>query len=204
MSEVRLPGKQELLTRSYQHENSSFTLAPLMSNAYLVRPFELDDFSAFMALQKDALIHAPEVFGSDYDWFENLSILSKEQRYEKYMLFPYQYLLGAQDNTGSLVGMIGFSSEHTRTKMKHKGKIWGMYVKPEHRKQGIASALVQSVIATAEEIGCEQIQLAVSTSNHDSHGLYLRLGFTVYGLESHAIKLKDSYVDEYHMVKFLR
>ena len=169
-----------------------------------IRPLEGSDFSAFLEIQKDALLNAPEVFGSDYDWFDNLSILSKEQLYEKYMLFPYQYLLGATSNSGDVVGMIGFSCEHTRTKVKHKGKIWGMYVKPEHRKQGIASSLVQSVIQTAEEIGCEQIQLAVSTNNNDSHGLYLRLGFTVFGMESHAVKIANGYVDEYHMVKFLR
>lgn len=175
-----------------------------MISGLTIRPLEINDFAAFLAIQKDALINAPEVFGSDYDWFDNLSILNKEQRYERFMFFPYQYLLGAVDVNGEIAGMIGFSCEHTRSKVKHKGKIWGMYVKPEFRRQGIASFLVRSVVSTAEEIGCEQIQLTVSTDNHDSHGLYLRLGFTVFGMESHAVRVGDGYVDEYHMVKFLR
>ena len=36
-----------------------------------------------------------------------------------------------------------------------------------------------------------------------SYGLYLRLGFTVYGTEIHAMKIEESYVDEYLMTKFL-
>jgi hypothetical protein len=63
----------------------------------VIRPLEIEDFPAFLDLQGLALLQAPEVFGSDYDWFEGLSILSKEQRYERYMNFPYQYILGAVD-----------------------------------------------------------------------------------------------------------
>jgi ribosomal protein S18 acetylase RimI-like enzyme len=99
--------------------------------------------------------------------------------------------------------MVGFSCDHTRTKVRHKGRIWGMYVIPTHRGRGIASTLVQSALATAEEIGVEQIQLSVSTDNRDSYGLYLRLGFSAYGLESHAMKVGEQFVDEYLMVKFL-
>jgi RimJ/RimL family protein N-acetyltransferase len=169
-----------------------------------IRPLEIDDFSAFLNIQRDALLNAPEVFGSDYDWFDALSILSKEQRYEKYMNFPYQYLLGAIDEKGAIVGMIGFSSEHMQAKTRHKGKIWGMYVTPEQRGKGLASQLVQTVLSAAQDIGCEQIQLSVSTRNTASYSLYLRIGFTVYGTESHAMKIGDEYVDEYLMVKFFR
>ncbi len=175
-----------------------------MAIQYEIRPLEASDFQPFLNIQRVALLNSPEVFGSDYDWFDTLSILSKEQRYERYMLFPYQYLLGAILPDGQVAGMVGFSNDHTRTKIKHKGRIWGMYVIPEYRGQGVASAMVASVLNTAEEIGVEQIHLSVSTDNKDSYSLYLRLGFTVYGLETHAMKVGEQYVDEYLMVKFLR
>lgn len=170
----------------------------------LLRPLEDVDFPSFIALQSDALKNAPEVFGSDYEWFEALSILSKEQRYEKYMMFPYRYLLGAFTSEGVLVGMIGFSNDKNRSKVRHKAQIWGLFVSPEHRGMGIASALVQSVVETAQEIGVELIQLAVSTRNSDSYALYLRSGFVVYGTEVRAMKIDQGYIDEYLMVKFLR
>lgn len=175
-----------------------------MNSNVTIRPLEAADFKAFLDLQGDALRSAPEVFGSDNDWFDSQSILSKEQRFEKYMLYPYQYLLGAYNAEGTILGMIGFSCAHDQSKLRHKGKVWGLFVKPEFRGAGIASALIKSVLHTAEEIGCEQILLAVSTSNKDSYSLYLRLGFTVYGTEPRALRLQQSYVDEYLMVLFLR
>ena len=168
------------------------------------RALEMDDFSSFIEIQHDAILNAPEVFGSDYDWFDALSVLSKEQRYQEYMDFPYQYLLGALNEREEILGMIGFSCEKSRKKLRHKGRIWGMYVIPEERGQGIATALVESVLETASEIDCEHVTLTVGTKNRESYGLYLRMGFSVYGTEVHAMKIEDEYVDEYLMVKFLK
>jgi RimJ/RimL family protein N-acetyltransferase len=174
-----------------------------MISDLIIRPLEIEDFTQFLDIQSAALLHAPEVFGSDYDWFAGLSILSKEQRYEKYMNFPYQYLLGAVDPAGVIVGMIGYSSQNS-TKTRHKGGLWGLFVRDEYRGQGIASILVNSLVETARDVlDVEQLQLSVSTQNQASYGLYLRLGFTVYGTEIHAMKIDESYVDEYLMVKFL-
>ena len=174
-----------------------------MTTDYNIRPLEIDDFPAFLNIQREALLQAPEVFGSDYDWFEGLSVLSKEQRFEKYVNYPYQYLLGAVDVSGRIVGMIGYSGQE-QMKLRHKGRLWGLFVLEEFRGHGIASKLIASLIETARDIlEVEQIQLTVSTHNEASYGLYLRLGFAVYGTELRAMKVDDYYVDEYLMVKFL-
>jgi len=39
---------------------------------------------------------------------------------------------------GLLIGMIGFVREQ-RNKLRHKGNIWGMYVVPEARGEGIGT-----------------------------------------------------------------
>lgn len=169
----------------------------------IVRPLEIDDFPSFLDIQREALVQAPEVFGSDYDWFEGLSILSKEQRYERYLNYPYQYMLGAVDDSGRIIAMIGYSGNDT-SKLRHKGRIWGLYVRNDARGKGLATTLVKTVLDTAREVvGVEQVQLAVSTQNTATYGLYLRLGFTVYGTEVGAMKIGDSYVDEYLMSKHL-
>ena len=175
-----------------------------MTPELTIRPLEIDDFATFLDIQREALLQSPELFGSDYEWFESLSLLSKEQRYEKYMNFPYQYILGAVDDDGNIAGMIGYSSEDS-SKTRHKGTVWGLFVRPEFRGKGIATIMVMSVLETAQDmLDVEQVQLTVSTHNEASYGLYLRLGFKVYGTELHAMKIGDSYVDEYHMVKFLK
>ncbi|MFM8771192.1 MAG: GNAT family N-acetyltransferase [Candidatus Kapaibacterium sp.] len=175
-----------------------------MTPELTIRPLEIDDFAMFLEIQREALVQSPELFGSDYEWFESLSILSKEQRYEKYMNFPYQYILGAVDDEGNIAGMIGYSSADS-SKTRHKGTVWGLFVRPEYRGKGVATIMVMSVLETAQDmLDVEQVQLAVSTQNEASYGLYLRLGFNVFGTELHAMKIGDSYVDEYHMVKFLK
>lgn len=174
-----------------------------MSQEYFLRPLEIEDFSQFLDIQSAALLQAPEVFGSDYDWFAGLSILSKEQRYEQYMNYPYQYLLGAVNAEGLIIGMIGYSSQDS-SKVRHKGRLWGLFVREEYRGHGIATVLINSIVDTVREVSdVEQLQLSVSTQNQASYGLYLRLGFSVYGTEIHAMKIQHSYVDEYLMVKFL-
>jgi RimJ/RimL family protein N-acetyltransferase len=168
-----------------------------------IRPLEIDDFAAFLDIQREALVQAPEVFGSDYDWFEGLSMLSKEQRFERYLNYPYQYMLGAVDDSDRIIAMIGYSGNET-SKLRHKSRIWGLYVRSEARGKGLATSLVQSVLDTARDVlGVEQVQLAVSTQNNATYGLYLRLGFTVYGTEVGAMKIGTSYVDEYLMSKHL-
>ncbi len=168
-----------------------------------IRPLEFEDFQAFLEIQRLALLQAPEVFGSDYNWFENLSVLSKEQRFEQYLNFPYQYILGAVETNGSISGMVGYSGSDLN-KLRHKGRLWGLFVLPEQRGRGIASELIKSVLDTARELlDVEQVQLAVSTHNQASYGLYLRLGFAVYGTEVRALKIGSEYVDEYLMVKHL-
>ena len=190
------PGTQMYLIRSFLDSVSE-------SDAMIVRPLEIDDFPAFLDIQREALVQAPEVFGSDYDWFEGLSILSKEQRYERYLNYPYQYMLGAVDEDGQIVAMIGYSGNET-SKLRHKGRIWGLYVRTGARGKGLATTLVKSVLEGAREVlGVEQVQLAVSTQNVATYGLYLRLGFTVYGTEVGAMKIGSSYVDEYLMSKHL-
>lgn len=173
-------------------------------NNYVIRPLETDDFAAFIEIQRHALVNAPEVFGSDYDWFQNQSALLKEQRFELFVNYPYQFVLGAVRPDGEIAAMVGFSCEYARSKVKHKGRLWGMYVRPEFRNLGLASELVKAIIATAQEVvGCELLQLSVSKHNVSSFAFYLRLGFVVFGTEMHAMKIGDSYVDEYLMHKML-
>lgn len=176
-----------------------------MDTGISIRPLEDADFAAFLDIQQLALANSPEVFGSDYEWFNSISILSKEQRYERYLNFPYTFLLGAVTDDGRIVGMVGLSCDPVQTKTRHKCRTWGLFVASQYRGQGIAKRLLESIIETARDIvGCEQIQLSVSTQNEASYQLYLRNGFIVYGTEVHAMKIGTEYVDEYLMVKFLR
>ncbi|MEN3027367.1 MAG: GNAT family N-acetyltransferase [Chlorobiota bacterium] len=174
-----------------------------MEEDIVIRPLEERDFEEFTRLHQEALQLAPEAFGSDYESYQALSLLDKEQQFEALLHYPYNYLLGVFVN-GKLVGMAGFSCDHTKPKLRHKGRIWGMYITPEYRGRGLGEQLLRRLLAAAkEDARCEQVYLSVATTNQAAYGLYLKLGFVRYGTEYRALKLGDSYVDEHLMMRLL-
>ena len=92
----------------------------------------------FRDMRLQAFRDTPEAFGSSYE--EELE-LSEDQLRQKYaaLFTPREdaFVLGAFDEVDRLIGVAGFYRE-PRTKNRHKGVIWGMYVTPETRNQGIA------------------------------------------------------------------
>jgi len=60
---------------------------------------------------------------------------------------------------------------------KHDLTPWlaALYVEPDYRKRGIASALVRAIEQHARNIGCKELYLYTVTAE----GLYVRLGWTV-------------------------
>jgi ribosomal protein S18 acetylase RimI-like enzyme len=95
------------------------------------------------------------------------------------------------------VGIAGFHREDGR-KSRHKALVWGVYVDPSYRGQGIGREVMTRLIARARSVGgVERLLLGVTTDDAPARRLYLSLGFSVYGTEIHAIKLGDgAYVDE--------
>ncbi|MBT7648809.1 MAG: GNAT family N-acetyltransferase, partial [Rhodospirillaceae bacterium] len=85
-------------------------------------------------------------------------------------------------------------------KQAHRGALWGMYVRPGHRHRGIGKMLVDQVIDDATGT-VEQMHLSVVVGNTAAMGLYKSTGFTSYGVEPHAAKIGDTYVDEVLMVR---
>jgi ribosomal protein S18 acetylase RimI-like enzyme len=64
---------------------------------------------------------------------------------------------------------------------------------------------LDELLARARQLaGLEQLQLSVVTTQAAAVHLYQSRGFQTYGLEREALRDGDSYVDEYHMVLFLK
>lgn len=89
-------------------------------------------------------------------------------------------------------------------KTSHKGNIFGMYVAPECRGQGLGKLLMVELISKAKHCnGLEQINLTVVSENNAAKKLYKSLGFEVYGVERNALKFNGQYVDEDLMVLYI-
>jgi ribosomal protein S18 acetylase RimI-like enzyme len=165
-----------------------------------IRLLTKEDAALFQSLRLRGLQEAPEAFAVTSDEFEQESLAEIAERLHPLGDLlgdpPERFVLGAFDDEQKLVGTVGFVREGL-SKMWHKGIIWGMYVVPEGRKQGVGKQLLQALLERASTLaGLEQVQLSVVTTNTAARHLYMSAGFRVYGTEPHAMKQGESYLDE--------
>lgn len=112
---------------------------------------------------------------------------------------PDAFTLGAWRADDELVGVVSFERE-TRTKSRHKGLLYRMYVRADASGIGIGKQLIQDTIRRASEIeGLEQINLTVVASNSRAKQLYSSVGFKSFALEERSLKMGDIYYDEEQM-----
>lgn len=157
-----------------------------------IRPVAVEEASTLWDLRLEALRTVPEAFGSSYE--EALETQPEAVR-AKIEETDNQFVLGAYAD-GQIVGMAGFLRETAR-KTRHKGFIWGVYVKADYRKHGAGRALIEGIIERAHRMdGLEQIQLTVVTKNTGARNLYESLGFRSYGLERNALIVNGVRYDE--------
>ena len=101
---------------------------------------------------------------------------------------------------GDLVGMAGFFRER-HLKTRHKGRIWGVYVRANSRGKGLGRGLLVALLQRVKKLpGLEQVSLSVSSSQTAAKKLYQSLGFESFGVENRALKVGDQYLDEEYMV----
>ena len=93
-----------------------------------------------------------------------------------------------------MCGIAGLEIPPARHK-RHKGTLFGVYVRPDRRRAGLGEALVGAVIAHARG-RVEQLHAAVVVTAAPARALYRKLGFQPYGLEPRALKVGDQYFDQ--------
>ena len=162
--------------------------------AAIIRRLTADDAEAYRDLRLDGLKQAADAFSSTYEAEAGRPLEHFRDRAASLAIFGG--FMGER-----LVGMAGYMRQDS-PRMRHKGLLWGMYVRPEARRANLGAALVQAVLDhAAGEV--EQVCLAVALGNAAAIGLYQRLGFAAYGQEPRALKGPDGYCDDLLMVRFL-
>jgi len=153
------------------------------------------DAAASQELRLAALQECPTAFGSSYEEERELSPAFIEDR-----LAPREDrgTFGAFEGT-ELVGLIALGRERQR-KLEHKALIWGMYVAPKARGNGIGRALLLAGLELARSVSAiRQVNLCVNASNSTAIGLYQSVGFEVFGCERGAMIVDGELQDELHM-----
>ncbi|MBN9501034.1 MAG: hypothetical protein BGO01_07415 [Armatimonadetes bacterium 55-13] len=165
-----------------------------------VRELDSGDVESILELRRQGLLESPQAFGSS---LEEEDSLSPELRRSKCIAYGEDFILGAFDEQGCLVGMAGFRREK-RQKSNHLASIWGMYVSPEFRCRGVGKQLLTMLINRARSThGVEQIMLDVVKEMVPARRLYLGHGFEIDGLFREALREGNRYYDVEHMTLFL-
>lgn len=153
-----------------------------------IRRLESDDAAIYREIRLEGLRQHPDSFGASWEdeiekpdswWTERLQSNT---------------VFGGWIDGSPLLGVAGFYVPGT-AKQRHKGVLWGMYVRPDARGTGLAASLLQRVIEHARPL-VEEIRLTVMASNAVAHRLYSAAGFEPYGLERRALKVGDHYYDD--------
>lgn len=98
-----------------------------------------------------------------------------------------------------LAGATGIS-RNGGDKTRHKAKLFGMYVHPQFRGQGLGAQLLDEALEFARsDPRLIEVQLTVTTCNLSALRLYEDAGFTQYGIEPRAISSPGGFLDKIHM-----
>lgn len=78
---------------------------------------------------------------------------------------------------------LGDADPHGRAVTASRGDVVGVYVRSEHRGEGIIDALLDAAAAWAQSLGDGSLRLEVHADNERAQGAYRRSGFRTTGLQ---------------------
>jgi RimJ/RimL family protein N-acetyltransferase len=163
-----------------------------------IKPLVSKDAEAYQRLRLQALRDFPLAFGASYEESVDDLISAVAERIQKGNEIGDQ-VIGAFDEAGELVGVVGLRREQG-LKFRHKGVIWGFFVRPDQQGKGLGRRLMEAILAKARSIeGLEQLKLVVAEDNPAAQKLYESFGFERFGLEPREIKVNGEYYNSAYM-----
>ena len=169
-----------------------------MTKAYnepAIRRVTEEGVKALIEIRLEALQNHPVAFSADYENDLQRPLPEWLQRIGESPTFI------AWDGE-TAVGMAGIFPGRS-SKTNHQGTIWGVYVRPAYRGQGLGGALVRRCLDYARENGSKIIYIAAASNNTAAIRCYERCGFSVFGLQPMAICVNGRYYDELLMAQVL-
>lgn len=167
-----------------------------MPNELIVKLLNKNDYLDYKAIRLEMLWEHPTSFGSSY----NDIALKNDNFFKNCITEEEVYIFGTFINN-DLIGVAGLEIPNYE-KVKHKGHIFGVYVKTQYQGKLIASKLIELIINFAKD-KIMYLELSCETSNFSAYKLYKKFNFEVTAIDKYSIKYENEFYDDYIMRLYL-
>jgi ribosomal protein S18 acetylase RimI-like enzyme len=155
-----------------------------------------DRWHEYKSIRLEALNDNPYAFDSSPDE-ENFT----DEHWQEKLKEPNDFKIFAEDN-GKLVAKMEVEWD-MRKKIKHNAEIYGVYINPEYRGQGLGKLLMDEVEKVAKEHGITRLWLDVVVTQEAAMKLYRTSGFREIGRTEKSIQVDNTYYDKLLMEKLI-
>lgn len=162
-----------------------------------IRPLDPKDAIALATLRLASTKANPECFCTSLSELQTATVDLFAQEIKQRHQLENNRILGYFHH-GEMLGAIGVEQLYGDLR-RHKGRIWGLMVSPEHRRQGIARELCNAAVETAKDYGVEKLSLELTSEAVAAMKLYRSLDFRIETVEPMALKFEGRYLDEIRM-----
>lgn len=163
--------------------------------AVSIRQLSASDAEAFSDLRRSVVAH--HAVGMGLSMEEELTRPIDGFRNQLSLPAPNASFGAFQDEV--LLGHAAVAWPSKFASSRHRADLWGVFVRPEARRQGLGRLLVQRAVRHALEQGVRRVNLLVYVPNPEAVALYESLGFILYGREPQALFLNGQFHDGIHM-----
>lgn len=128
------------------------------------------DMHDFRHIRLSALKNNPEMFASTYD-------IEAKKPLDVFLKVVLDYVVFGTYHQNNIIGMLIFHQEEDLNGIAH-AHLYGFFIEPAWRGQGIATQLLQTVLAYAQP-RVKKIRLSVVATNTPAIHLYQKQGFQI-------------------------
>jgi ribosomal protein S18 acetylase RimI-like enzyme len=141
-----------------------------------IRALHPEEWPLYREIRLRALAGAPDAFGMTYDAAVAISDDQWAAQFRERAATTIVLAACAED--GSLCATVQVYILPHEPGIAHAA---GMWVEPEHRRGGVAAALLDASLADARRRGARRMQLHVTEGNDGAQRIYERAGFVFTG-----------------------